>query len=349
MKILRSKITLGILIIILGFLGGCFIVSRMLESKIKEEILNIEKRGEPVNISQVIPPLVSASENAAPLYSAAIELVDITRLNISSQRDYCLFYKNNQREVIETLENNKIVFQLLYQGFKRKKCRYDLNYTEGIVMRLPNFIKATNLLHLLILKAHHEIESKQLDDAAKTIAVALKFTRTFQPEYVVITSWFKNRFRGYMLNPLKKLADSGYKIKLPDLLEELNKVSEEIQKETLLAFYGERVMGVQLIDTFHDKYRHQLIATDTGLEGSFLFWLEVYLPGKPLLKYDKLYYIRLWEKVITDYQKGEKVSITSLEEIPKFCVLTLMLIPNSSELIDKIEKTKKEYQELRKI
>lgn len=349
MKILRSRLTLCILLLLLIFLMGCLVATRVLEGKIRAELSSIKESGAPVTLSQIIPPPLSPSVNGAPLYYAAIDLVDIDefkvipglltrRSRLASFRELLSLYRQNKEGVRELLERNSIPLQLLSEGAKRNGCRYDLRYEEGMAMRVLNYPRIRNLNRLSVLKALDQVEEKKLADAAQTIAVALRFTRTLQPESSIMNHAVKLACRDDLLHVLNLLIEAGYRRGSPVLLEEVRKISREVHNELLQACYGERAMGTELFQG-HSKDAERILGED--LKKPLFFYLETKLPGKPLLLYDELYYLRLWRQVISSFQKGEVPSISSL---PESCVITSFIMPNSSRLVIQNRKTAEDYR-----
>ncbi|MCL5036421.1 MAG: hypothetical protein M1269_04800 [Chloroflexi bacterium] len=347
MKFLKSKMTTILLLLVLALLLAFYVPGEILKGKIQKEITAARQKGEPVSIDEMIPGDVPPSENAAPLYSAAIELVEMYDLP-KPEGDLLEYYRRNKSTVLDVLDKNRLTFELLEKGYKRPGCKYKLHYEDGFAMRIPNYMNVRSIARLSAFKAFHEIETGQYDKAAETLACALKFVRTLQPDIYLINQMIKVACRNILTEPLNLLAASGKAGKYPALQKEIREIASNGNNEMVLSLYGERATGIKAIkDVVNGKseiLKSEILNQMGSTSKPLSVYLELYMPGKPLLLYDELHYLRHWRKTLDAVDSG--TSLPVYKSVPLCTFLSDIITPNMQRAVDNNRQTVDKYREL---
>jgi hypothetical protein len=357
MKILRSKITFVVLVVILVFVAVCLAGSWIIRGKIEAEFSRLNEQKEPYLITHLVSmrqpqsfPFhfysISRADNAAPLYSAAMELADRSTIDMSGQKNPAAFYRENEKEIRFIIKKEHLIFELLAMGFSLKECQYDLHYEDGFNMRVPNYLNARYIVQLSAMKAYAEMDDGMPEEAARTLAYALKFTRTLQPEIFFINHAMMTSLRNILAEPLKVLTKSGYNGKYSPLQEEVARINRDGGKEITRALRGERALAIKTFDDILANKNDMI--KNMEIEKPFALYLELYLPGKPFLLFDELFCIRAWGKVISAVKNDDIPSLPA-HSIPGACIITSVIMPNVSKLINQDKEMREKYREIEKI
>lgn len=342
-SLLGSRALNILLVILILFISASFLASAVIRSKVRQELSELRKKSIPVSCSEIIPPNVSSSENGASLYMAAIDIADLGELRFEGEPgEFASYYQTHRGEIMDALNRNDLTFRLLEEGYKKPECRYDLDYRDGFYMRVLNYMHIRYIAWLMSCKAAAEIERGDYGQASLTLAEALKFIRTLQPDST-LTQAMRISLRRFLLGALRLLTASGKHLASAPLEGEIDFITGRGEKELQAVLYGERVLGLDFFSEMERKGLSHL--TDTDMEefkhSPFLI-MELYLPGKPLLYYDELSYMRQYEGFIQGWARGEKKK-EDIKSSP-FCVIDSIVLPNIPSLIEKNREVREEYR-----
>lgn len=349
MNILKSKMTLGTLLAILIFIYGSLFASWILKGKVKAEISSIISNGEPTTLAEFNSPVTIPSENAAILYSAAIELVETFDIEFSFSEDIYYFYQKHKDEIANILDKNSIALNLLLAASKKNQCNYNLRYEDGYKMKVLDYKNIRRLVWLSALKAYYEIEKGETKKAINTLFSAIKFIKTLQPEGLTIYHVIKRVCLNHLIEPLRTLTNKVHNNKeLLPLKNEIKIITESGEKELLNVLYGERAFGIRMFEEIQTSKLSikEFTGGSNDWLSSFISFVEMSLPGKPLLLYDELYYIRLQKNIITAFKNDEEQPLVLYQSIPRTCVFTTTILVNYNRLIEHDKQMRKEYKKI---
>jgi len=192
--------TLTIIAIIIVLLSLSYAIAVSYSSaKLSQAYSGIEKDRRPMVPADVIPPKVADSQNAALLYECAASFLKAQ----PSPNGNLLMYlgAHSDKFIKETLDSDKLTefeqlmaqekvlqaLSMVEQGTQRDACRYDLNYDDGLGIRLPHLHGLRNLIFIGCAKAQIEAKTGNPDNAWDMIATQLKFTDALWTEPILIS------------------------------------------------------------------------------------------------------------------------------------------------------------------
>jgi len=188
---------IAIILVVFGLIYA--IAVSVSSSKLRQAYVNLKKDGRPMEPSDVIPPEVHDTENAALLYESAIlllkaqptpdgnlleDLGDISDKFIKESLD------SDKLDEFKQLIGQDVVTQtlsIIAQGTQRDSCRFDLDYDDGLNTLLPHLSGMRNFTRILCAKAYLEAKTGNPDTAWDMLTTQLKFTDALRTEPVLIS------------------------------------------------------------------------------------------------------------------------------------------------------------------
>jgi hypothetical protein len=174
-----------------------YLATRDLEA----EVQKIRAAAEPVTFAQLADmfPKPSEDQDAAPYYGAAILLQK--KLNqVSDALAKCYkFAEDRQAElpadlaasIQDLLAQNGLALEMIDRGSALPACYFDIGLENGIGAVLPRLSKARGLAKLTCLRTTFLATQEESDRAAESAISALRMTRMFDAQRIVIAHLVK--------------------------------------------------------------------------------------------------------------------------------------------------------------
>jgi len=223
-------------------------------AKLSQAYRDLEKDGRPVELTEVIPPEVSDSQNAALLYESAALFLKAQ----PAPNGNLLMYlgAHSDKFIKETLDSDKLTefeqlmaqekvlqaLSMVEQGTQRDSCRYDLNYDDGLGIRLPHLHGLRNLIFIGCAKAQIEAKTGNPDTAWEMVRTQLKFADALRTEPVLVSQLVRMGMISLSCDTIKKLCeiappnDQQYRT-IESLLGDLDEITSIVR-----AIDGERLL-----------------------------------------------------------------------------------------------------------
>ncbi|MFH1905504.1 MAG: hypothetical protein ABIK53_08300 [bacterium] len=335
--------------------------------ELRAKLAELKAKGEPITVAEFRPAPVPDNENAAMLYNKVFVLMtseegkpyipnkDGGKLNktitiiedVKSYSDISKWTERQRQEISKLVDSSDMqyIYALLEQASKRPECNFNLKYEDGAGMRLPQLSKMRALARLLCVKALIEADAGNPDKAFDTILTGLRISNHLKDEPTIISQLVRIACDSIMINCIESLS-SKYSIsqkRMRSLITELkNHIGAEPFKKSM---DGDRVFaGIEFNKLINRKYSisikelkalYQLFLGSSDEFFPKLACLAATPPFRPLLKKDFACYLSLMSDIKGLYNMPYSESITAGNNIesrfktgiPKYCVLTRMLIP----------------------
>ena len=162
-----------------------FALNAAAQGAVDREIAKIRARGEPVTMKEVAPPPVPDEENAAVVFELAFAELDICQKRMTKKdRRLRTWYHGSldpfepARQRAETvLEFCAEPMRLAREALERPRCRFNLDYSQGFLMRLGHVGKLTRLMGLFEREALVHAHSGRPEEAADSVVQMLRLAR----------------------------------------------------------------------------------------------------------------------------------------------------------------------------
>jgi len=346
--------TLTIIAIIIVLLSLSYAIAVSYSSaKLSQAYSGIEKDRRPMVPADVIPPKVADSQNAALLYECAASFLKAQ----PSPNGNLLMYlgAHSDKFIKETLDSDKLTefeqlmaqekvlqaLSMVEQGTQRDSCRYDLNYDDGLGIRLPHLHGLRNLIFIGCAKAQIEAKTGNPDKTWDTIAIQLKFTDALWTEPILISQFVRIGSIRLSCKTITKLCEIAppneqQYTKIKSLLKDLDDIRPlvtAIDGDRLLV--GERVFNISKYRLIHE---HDFFSK----EWPYNILIRIHTFFKPTFLADHAAYLRYMHKAAQFFERPyPREQTDSLEKEIEKKPYTL-----SNELIPPTARVKVVYREM---
>jgi hypothetical protein len=152
--------------------------------QLNREVAALRARHEPLTVPEVFDGAVSEAQNAAPLYlaaEAALRLSPEARQQLESWSDAAKLLP------AEVLDQNRAAFDLVRRAAGRPACRFDVDWSNPMMARLPHLPAARRLARLMRNQAVREAGAGQTDAALGDAEALFRMSRHFAAEPTLIS------------------------------------------------------------------------------------------------------------------------------------------------------------------
>ncbi|MBW7990967.1 MAG: hypothetical protein FVQ84_13255 [Planctomycetes bacterium] len=303
----RTVKILTVIAIVLVVLGLIYAIAVSVSSaKLRRVYADLKKDGRPMEPSDVIPPEVPDTENAALLYESATLLlkaqptpdenllVDLGGISDKFLKDSL---DSDKLDELKQLIGQDVVTQALSiveQGTRRDSCRFDHDYDDGLSMLLLHLSGMRNLTRILCAKAYLEAKNGNPDTAWDMLTTQLKFADALRTEPILVSKIWRMAMIRLSCETITKLCEiappnaqqSGDIQSLLKDLDDIRPLIHSIDAERLLI--GEWVFNL----TKDEMYKANLQVNDRGDTGLLPKLIIFGITFKPLFLADHAAYLR---------------------------------------------------------
>ena len=303
----RTVKVLKVIAIIFVVLGLIYAIAvSVSSSKLRQAYADLKKDGRPMEPSDVIPPEVPDTENAALLYESATlllkaqpaagenlleDLGDISDKFIKESLD------SDKLDEFKQLIGQDVVTQalsIIAQGTQRDSCRFDLDYDDGLNTLLPHLSGLRNFTRILCAKAYLEAKTGNPDTAWDMLLTQLKFADALRTEPVLVSKVVRIAMIRLSCDTITKLCEiappnaqqsSDIQSLLKDL-DDIRPLIHSIDAERLLI--GEWLFNLSKDEMYKANLQHS-DEDDAGLLHKLIIFGITF---KPLFLADHAAYMR---------------------------------------------------------
>jgi len=303
----RTVKVLKVIAIVLVVLGLIYAIAvSVSSSKLRQAYADLKKDGRPMEPSDVIPPEVPDTENAALLYESATLLLKahptpdgnlLEDLGDISDKFIKESLAPDKLDEFKQLIGQDVVTQalsIIAQGTQRDSCRFDLDYDDGLNTLLPHLSGMKNFTRILGAKACLEAKTGNPDSAWDMVLTQLKFADALRSEPVLISKIVRIAMIRLSCNTITKLCEiappnaqqyGDIQSLLKDL-DDIRPLIHSIDAERLLI--GEWVFNLTKDEMYKTSLQHGS-KNDTGLLHKIIIFGITF---KPLFLADHAAYLR---------------------------------------------------------
>lgn len=344
MKKRTVKILTGIAIVII-VLGIAYAIAISISSaKLRQAYAELKKDGRPMLPGLLIPQEVSDTENAALLYECAAQLLRAQ----PAPENTLLYYLGNlsQTFIKESLDADKLAelkrligqevvtlaLSITEQGTRRDLCRYDLNYNEGLGIRINHVLHLRNLARILCAKAYLEAENGNPDSAWNMVLTQLKFADALRTEPVLISQIIRMQMIRLSCDTIKKLCEiAPPNTQQTGEIKSLLKDFDDI-RTLIFSIDAERLLiGEQIFNLPKDElYKTGLKNIQKDADGPIYRLIFYGITFKPLFFADHAAYLRYMHEGVRFAERPyspEEAEVLEKEIQKKRHIVTSILAP----------------------
>ncbi|MDA1316304.1 MAG: hypothetical protein O2968_23565 [Acidobacteria bacterium] len=341
----------GIVVVVLGFAYGAMdFASRR---ALKREYDALRAEGRPMELREIVPPAIPNDDNAALVYNAAVQMlqaeppVKLDGYATPSGRVIGNLFEQ-LGDVVSTvlgsptntvaaehaarlLDHPRVVEFLatIERGSERAGYRQELDYTQGAGLLLPHLSDNRAVSRTLSALARRQAAAGKTDAAWRTVRTGIRFADSLRDEPILISQLVRVSQLAIAVNALQAVAEVA-----PPSVDDCAKL------EMLLASIESRETLVRTFDAerllLGEWGFRQPASVLPGLVGDvdgyskYLLTLRFVLPL--LGRRDHAAYLHVihgYTRNAAESYAPEDVGIGDqmLKEVPRYCILTQMLLP----------------------
>ena len=271
-------VALWVVLILCGLLA-CFVTATGLlaareEAKLARALAAIRRSGAPTKFSQLAPPSIPDTENAARVYEQAFRLLQVNEQEHDFLRDFNRLTPvppepaafDRARWLVD---RNGAALALVERAAGMPRCAFPVDWNGAPYAALyPHFAQLSKCAHLLAAKAILLARAGEAEAALQTCSAAFAVSESLASEATVLSQLVRYGLIGAAYNSLAStLYDSHPSPALcMRLSEDLARI--DVRPGFIAAVEGERAAGLSTFDIIRnsrDPYR--LLKTLGGEEG----------------------------------------------------------------------------------
>ena len=293
-----------------------------------------------MGVSDVIPKEGPGSENAAPLYQAAVLTLQGETSGETDLFEHLadlgqkIIYDTPSAEEAATfrsLVDQQAVQEclgLVGRAATRDRCRYPLDYSRGVAILLPHVGDLRNLSRIICAVARIEADAGNAEGAWKHALTTLRLADALRDEPLLISQLVRTAQLGMAIDTVQYIcrisAPSGPKIEeLRDALQRCDDIGPLVS-----AMDGERLL---FGDWFFRRASSGMTDEDAESLGipPWLFWLG------PAVRADHAEYLDIMRQY-ADWAsrpyaaEDEGIGDRLVDQVPFYCIQTRLIVPSLS-------------------
>lgn len=207
-------IALLILLVLVVAYAGCDAINGW---RLARTVERLEKTYGPLRLHELFPKQVKSSDNSAPFFRAAADLVawDASQPEYSALMDLLLIphprdlAAQKSAKLAPLFDQNRFVFELLDAGATRPEADWGLHYEDGHQMEVPPLIKMLNVSRLVAGRVLVDGWAGRSDVAAQLLEDGLAFSRSTRNEPILIIQLVRIGMDKTLLTALRGLLARG--------------------------------------------------------------------------------------------------------------------------------------------
>ncbi len=307
-------------------------------------LAELKASGAPMSLAEAAPEPVADEENGALLYMQAFKelgkfeehkaLYDPDSVEPSSKRP-----EASTEQLLRFFDESSVVYDLLGAAAQRPRCRFRVNYEDGIYCIAEHHTELRQCGRYLRARAIAMAGAGRKDEAVATVSLLSALARSIRDEPMV-TSWSVSTSLQHMaLATLQQVATT---CELP--AEQLQTLAEsapwpDAREALARAYLGERAMGIRLLqDAREGKLDpRELVGGGSG-SGESLYTAPA---GARVLAVDELFYLEAMGQIIAmaalPYQQARDQMPqwqARVDSPPRAALISMVLAPTTRAITE---------------
>jgi len=307
--------------------------------RLDRRLAELKASGAPMSLAEAAPEPVPDEENGALLYMQAFEELD----KFESQKalyDPVPVEPGSERpevptdELVRFFDESQSVYDLLRAAADRPRCRFPLNYADGIGCFSEHSTELRQCARYLRTRAIVMTRMGQSDEAMETASTLFDLAGSVREE-PMLTSWLVTiALRQMALETVREMASTG-RLEAPQLRALAQRAPWPDARQALArAYVGDRATGIRLFqDAREGKLDPRELVSGGSSSGNSLYTTPA---GARALAVDELFYLEAMSRIIAmatlPYQQAREQMPdweADVESPPGAALISMILAPSA--------------------
>ncbi|MDZ7615658.1 MAG: hypothetical protein U1E05_01560 [Patescibacteria group bacterium] len=301
----------------------------------------LEADGRPMRLAEIVPPAIPDADNAALVYQAVVLLL---RSEPAGEKDLFTQLDDFAAKMLDDpsdaeaaasfrkLSRNEVamaVRETIERGTLKPGCRYELDYSQGAGMLLPHLAHLRSLSRILCATARVQAADGDHTGAWRTVVTALRFADAVKEEPILVSqlvrlAQFKMAIAALQAVAAQAVPSDSQAAEMAALLK-----SFDDHGPLVASLDGERLALGEWAFGLGSDARQTLEIPSWGVT------LATFV--RPLLRYDHAAYLGVMHAYAKNAVEPHSASDAELGDdltgnVPRYCVLTRLLVPALSTI-----------------
>ncbi len=306
---------------------------------LEQMLAELKASGASMSLAEAAPEPVPDEENGALLYMQAFEelrkfeeqseLYDPEPVEPGSERP-----EAPTDELVRFFDESQAVYDLLRAAADRPRCRFPLNYADGIGCFSEHSTELRQCARYLRTRAIVMTRMGQSDEAMETASTLFDLAGSVREE-PMLTSWLVTiALRQMALETVREMASTG-RLEAPQLRALAQRVPWPDARQALArAYVGDRATGIRLFqDARQGKLDPWELVSGGSSSGNSLYTTPA---GARALAVDELFYLEAMSRIIAmatlPYQQAREQMPdweADVESPPGAALISMILAPSA--------------------
>lgn len=325
---------------------------------LNRELGEIRQKSEPLTLTELAPPAVPASQDAAPIYKQATTALRLTRQEESLLAKSLISESSSGRATLAVLQKNRRAIQLARQAASRPGCRFPIDWNASPHQILfPHYGDVRQLARMLAAQSLQSARSGDVNGALRDARAIFAISDHLKNEPTVIGFFVARAINAMAYNTLATVLETT-----PISASQARSFRASLPQTDWNATYrramlGERTFTLWGFNVVRSNWREANQAFTTADTPGPMRWIAspLGLLWTPFLKLDEVYSLRSWKgriAAITPMKVPAPPDTAGTSEMdfqnaPRYAVITRILFPvfgRSREYRDTIEVSQREME-----
>ena len=333
--VLRKRAVSVLLSASLIILSVLFIVNYRYSLAVEQELARLRTAGAPLNRCCFRPPLVRWENNAAPFYTAAIELANVGGYDLQFDKSIDAMLSSTPRERIDNiLQQRASMLALLAEAHSREGFHLQPMRDATAIGDTQVWESVRYMVSVAGVKAMIDVNEGHVTDALRTSSGALHFETLFNSGSGLADEYMLSYDIDLTLQPLEKLAEGGVRGDYTTIIADLRAARHARAAALLTAVENERSKMIDIYARVRDdeltREESECVKYVTGKD-SCLALVERPLFYQ-LLPLDEYYYLQDMNSIIDTVRAARMDDATDATLAPDKVVARRTAVENALDI-----------------
>jgi len=339
---IQKLVALGVLVLVIILAVAIYGILRFIPSRqLKAEISKIKARGEPVSWADLAGDRIPDAENAAVVYAQAFKVISgpdaeeefdtLARFLSPEKREKNPKLWDDARRIVTRYRK---ALPLANEAVSRPKCRFPVNWEDGLEAEFPHLRNLQRLARLLSANAVLNATDGRMGESVRSVELGFKVSKSLEDEPWQISQIARTAIIKIVARSLRDALQHGdiTEKQARRLFDRLAQI--DLSEGFVRALVGERAMSISY---FHCLREHPRAASEPAAHNRS----DSKVASKPtertsylwrlVMDASELHYLETMNAYIKaarkPYREIKSIGLDAEPKLPRYALMSAILLP----------------------